>query len=31
MLIPIAFTSEHLETLYELDLEYVKEGNKEGI
>jgi len=31
MLVPIAFTSEHLETLYELDLEYVKEGEAEGV
>lgn len=26
VLVPIAFTSDHIETLYELDLEYVKEG-----
>jgi protoporphyrin/coproporphyrin ferrochelatase len=26
VLIPIAFTSDHIETLYEMDLEYVKEG-----
>jgi ferrochelatase len=25
MLVPIAFTSDHIETLYELDLEYRKE------
>ena len=29
VLVPIAFTSDHIETLYELDLEYVKEG--EGV
>ena len=28
VLIPIAFTSDHIETLYELDLEYVKEGEE---
>ena len=28
VLVPIAFTSDHIETLYELDLEYVKEGEE---
>lgn len=28
VLIPIAFTSDHIETLYELDLEYVKEARE---
>ena len=29
LLVPIAFTSDHIETLYELDLEYAKElGSK---
>lgn len=28
ILIPIAFTSDHIETLFELDLEYVKEGRE---
>lgn len=31
VLIPIAFTSDHIETLYELDLEYVKEGEEVGL
>jgi ferrochelatase len=28
VLVPIAFTSDHIETLYEIDLEYVKEGRE---
>ena len=28
VLVPIAFTSDHIETLYELDLEYIKEGKE---
>jgi len=28
ILIPIAFTSDHIETLYELDLEYMKEAKE---
>lgn len=28
ILVPIAFTSDHIETLYELDLEYLKEGRE---
>ncbi len=28
VLIPIAFTSDHIETLYELDLEYAKEARE---
>ena len=28
VLIPIAFTSDHIETLYELDLEYVREARE---
>ncbi|KAK0454816.1 ferrochelatase [Armillaria borealis] len=31
VLVPIAFTSDHIETLYELDLEYAKEARKHGI
>jgi hypothetical protein len=28
VLVPIAFTSDHIETLYELNLEYGKEANE---
>lgn len=28
VLVPIAFTSDHIETLYELDLEYIHEGRQ---
>ena len=28
ILVPIAFTSDHIETLYELDIEYMKEGRE---
>lgn len=28
VLVPIAFTSDHIETLYELDIEYVKEAQE---
>jgi len=31
VLVPIAFTSDHIETLYELDLEYAKEAKEHGI
>jgi len=31
VLVPIAFTSDHIETLYELDLEYAEEARKLGI
>ncbi|PPR07378.1 hypothetical protein CVT26_013694 [Gymnopilus dilepis] len=31
VLIPIAFTSDHIETLYELDLEYAKEARELGM
>jgi len=31
VLVPIAFTSDHIETLYEIDLEYVKEGRELGM
>ncbi|CAG8452889.1 16441_t:CDS:2 [Acaulospora colombiana] len=31
LLIPIAFTSDHIETLFELDLEYAHEAKKAGI
>jgi hypothetical protein len=31
LLIPIAFTSDHIETLHELDLEIIKESKQEGI
>lgn len=30
-LIPIAFTSDHIETLYELDIEVKEEADKVGI
>lgn len=28
LIVPIAFTSDHIETLYELDLQYIKEANQ---
>lgn len=28
-MVPIAFTSDHIETLYELDLEYIKKLGEE--
>jgi len=31
LVVPIAFTSDHIETLYEIDLEYAKEAHKFGI
>ncbi|KAF9580528.1 ferrochelatase hem15 [Lunasporangiospora selenospora] len=31
MLVPIAFTSDHIETLFELDLEYGEEAREAGI
>jgi len=31
VLVPIAFTSDHIETLYELDLEYSKEASELGM
>ncbi|KAJ7072317.1 hypothetical protein C8F01DRAFT_1103423 [Mycena amicta] len=31
VIVPIAFTSDHIETLYEIDLEYVKEAKEHGI
>ncbi|EPQ57536.1 ferrochelatase [Gloeophyllum trabeum ATCC 11539] len=31
VLVPIAFTSDHIETLYELDLEYAKEAKEHGM
>ncbi|KAF7981861.1 hypothetical protein HWV62_31413 [Athelia sp. TMB] len=31
VLVPIAFTSDHIETLYELDLEYAKEAREHGM
>jgi protoporphyrin/coproporphyrin ferrochelatase len=31
VLVPIAFTSDHIETLYEMDLEYVKEAEEVGL
>jgi len=31
VLVPIAFTSDHIETLYELDLEYGKEARELGM
>ena len=30
-IIPIAFTSDHIETLYELDKEYIEEAHKLGM
>jgi ferrochelatase len=29
MMVPIAFTSDHIETLHEMDLEYAEEMGKE--
>jgi protoheme ferro-lyase len=29
--VPIAFTSDHIETLYEIDIEYAKEAKDVGI
>ena len=31
VLVPIAFTSDHIETLYELDLEVMEEANSPGV
>jgi ferrochelatase len=31
VLVPIAFTSDHIETLYELDLEVIEEANHPGV
>ncbi|EIW83215.1 ferrochelatase [Coniophora puteana RWD-64-598 SS2] len=31
VLVPIAFTSDHIETLYEIDLEYIHEGKELGM
>ncbi|KAG8956113.1 ferrochelatase hem15 [Tulasnella sp. 419] len=31
VLVPVAFTSDHIETLYELDLEYGKEAKEHGL
>ena len=31
MAVPIAFTSDHIETLYEIDIEYAKEAHEAGI
>lgn len=31
ILVPIAFTSDHIETLYELDLEVIHEANHPGV
>ncbi|PLW50429.1 hypothetical protein PCANC_07609 [Puccinia coronata f. sp. avenae] len=31
LLIPIAFTSDHIETLFELDLEYIEEAKEAGL
>lgn len=31
VIVPIAFTSDHIETLYEIDLEYAKEAKELGI
>lgn len=28
IVVPIAFTTDHIETLYELDLEYIREGRE---
>ena len=31
MAVPIAFTSDHVETLYEIDIEYAEEAKEAGI
>ncbi|KIY73047.1 ferrochelatase [Cylindrobasidium torrendii FP15055 ss-10] len=31
IIVPIAFTSDHIETLFEIDLEYIKEARDHGI
>lgn len=31
ILVPVAFTSDHIETLYELDLEVMEEANSPGV
>ena len=31
MAVPIAFTSDHVETLYEIDIEYGEEAKEAGI
>ena len=31
MAVPIAFTSDHIETLHEIDIEYAKEAADAGI
>merc|ERR1712137_1015180 len=31
LLVPIAFTSDHIETLFELDLEYIEEAKEMGM
>ena len=31
MAVPIAFTSDHIETLYEIDIEYGEEAKEAGI
>lgn len=31
MTVPIAFTSDHIETLFEIDIEYAEEAEKHGI
>ena len=31
MLIPIAFTTDHIETLFEIDIEYAEEAAEAGI
>jgi ferrochelatase len=31
MMVPIAFTSDHIETLYEIDIEYAEEAHEAGI
>lgn len=31
MLVPIAFTSDHIETLYELDVEVQEEAHEVGV
>lgn len=31
ILVPVAFTSDHIETLYELDLEVMEEANSSGV
>jgi ferrochelatase len=31
LVVPIAFTTDHIETLYEIDIEYAEEAKEAGI